>query len=182
MVVPHGRNADAARALEAAFRRIAHEHMADLDVHNERLRVEALDARLWKGRWLTVLITPWCMNLVLLPAAQGEWTSGTGHDRIFYKFPAGDFAFLCGREPEIGEYHACALFSTMGDFVDQDKARETARASLDALFASPVAVANSPDQGVRGQVADGELEADSAQVAKVSLSRRAFLSGGATRR
>ena len=182
MTAPHGPHVDAARSLEASFRRIARERLADLDIHNTHLRVEALDARLWKGRWLTVLITPWCMNLVLLPAAQGEWTSGTGHERIFYKFPAGDFAFLCGREPEIGEYHACALFSTMGDFVDQDRAREAAMAALDALLTSPVAVASPLDEAAKDQATGREPEANSAAVVKTSLSRRAFLSGGMTRR
>ena len=142
--------------------------MADLDIHNSRLRVEALDARLWKGRWLTALITPWCMNLVLLPAAQGEWTSGSGHERIFYKFPAGDLAFLCGHEAEVNEYHSCALFSNMAEFVDQDSARATAAAALDALFQP---AAPSPR----------EETAPPGGAAPPSLSRRAFLGGCRTR-
>lgn len=146
-------------ALESAFRSIARERMDGLDVHNTRLSVEALEPELWAGRWLTVLITPWCLNLVLLPTLTGEWTSGRGHERLFYKFPAGDFAFLCGAEAGVGEYQSCALLSTMGDFVDQDSARATARAAREALLRAPAAMQAAPPD-------------------KAPLSRRGFLSGG----
>ena len=165
MVAPHHRGSPA-RALEAAFRRIEAEAMADLEVHNRQLRVEVLAPRLWKGRWLTVLITPWCMNLVLLPAPGGEWTSGIGQERLFYKFPAGDFAFLCGVEAEVGEYHSCALFSSTADFPDQDCAREAAALALDTLL-----------QAAAAAVMDKAQESAD----KPTLSRRAFLSGGKTR-
>ena len=128
--------------------------MAGLAVHNPRLRIEALDASSWSGRWLTVLITPWCMNLVLLPAAAGPWCSARGHERLFYKFPPGDFAFLSGAEAEVGEYQSCSLFSTMGEFPDQESARATAVAVLDALLrvppaAQPACATREPSQPSR---------------------------------
>ncbi len=49
-------------------------------------------------------------------------------------FPAGVFEFIGGRDPALGDYQACSLFSPMFEFTDQHGARATALAALDALF------------------------------------------------
>lgn len=86
-----------AAQIEAAFRRIGQERMAGLPILNPALRVEVVGVSLWQGCRLAVLITPWCMNLILLPAKDED--SGAGHERLFYRFPSGDFAFLRGARP-----------------------------------------------------------------------------------
>jgi len=146
-----------AERIAAAFRRIERECMAGIPIVNPALRVEVLGASLWQECWLAVLITPWCMNLILLPATDGS----ARQERTFYRFPSGDFAFLRGREPEIGEYHSCALFSPMSQFADQESARAVAEAALVALFA-PAARAERTGHAP----------------AEARLSRRGFLSGG----
>ena len=129
--------------------------MADVPILNPALQVEVVGVSIWQGCPLAVLITPWCMNLVLLPAKDGEAEA----ERTFYRFPSGNFAFLRGSEPEIGEYHSCALFSPMSQFADQEGARAVAEAALAALFVSAAVKA----AGNR---------------AEAKLSRRGFLSGG----
>ena len=129
--------------------------MADVPILNPALKVEVVGLTIWKGSPLAVLITPWCMNLVLLPAKDGKAES----ERTFYRFPSGDFAFLRGSEPEIGEYHSCALFSPMSQFADQEGARAVAEATLAALFAS-----------AGGKTAEVP--------ARAKLTRRGFLSAG----
>lgn len=44
--------------VEAAFRRIDAERMADLPFRNPALRVEAVGFRMHDGQWLGVLVTP----------------------------------------------------------------------------------------------------------------------------
>lgn len=154
---------DAAALIAAAFRRIEQERMAGIAIVNPALRVEVVGLLSWQGCPLAILITPWCMNLILLPAVEEDGSAA--QERRFYRFPSGDFAFLRGREPEIGEYHSCALFSPMAQFADQESARAVAEAALAALFMP--ASATRPERP-----AD-----DDAPPAEARLSRRGFLSG-----
>jgi [NiFe] hydrogenase assembly HybE family chaperone len=122
--------------LVAAFRAIHATRMRGLPFVNERLAVEAVGFRRWHGRWLGVLITPWFMNLVLLPdAADGaHWQSLRPGASAAYEFPAGVFEFIGGSESAVGEFQSCSLFSPVLEFADQATARATAEAALAALF------------------------------------------------
>ncbi len=122
--------------LAAAFRAIHAERMRGLPFVNERLAVEAVGFRRWNGRWLGVLITPWFMNLVLLPdeGPQARWQSLRPGASAAYEFPAGVFEFIGNREDAIGEFQSCSLFSPVFEFADQATARATAEAALVALL------------------------------------------------
>jgi [NiFe] hydrogenase assembly HybE family chaperone len=101
---------------------------------NPALRVEAVGFRRRDGRWLGVLITPWFMNLMLLPDVPASWHHVRYGDTVSYPFPSGVFEFISAREADLGDYQICSLFSPMFDFADQDGARATALAVLTALF------------------------------------------------
>lgn len=160
---------DPSPLLEAAFRRIEAETMAGVPILNPALVVEALGFRRWQGHWLGIVITPWFMNLVLVPGDAGRWQSVGPGARLFRKFPAGDFAFLGSVEPEVGEFQSCSLFSPMAQFADQDSAREVARAALEALQAAPAAPPAAPGR---------EAFADPKQAAlERPMSKREFLGG-----
>lgn len=148
-------------AVEAAFFRIQREQMADVPILNPALSVEAIDFQRWQGHWLGIVVTPWCMSLLLLPGSADNWLSTGENKRRFVRFPAGDFAFLGSAEVELGEYQSCPLFSPMGKFSTQSQATLTARASLIALL-TPVQTAEAAPKT--------EKKAD-----EPSLSRRRFL-------
>lgn len=135
---------DPSRLLEAAFRRIETGSMAGVPMLNPALRVEAVGFGRWQSHWLGVLITPWFMNLVLVPGGTGSWLSAAPGQRLFRKFPSGDFAFLGSEEPEVGEFQSCSLFSPMDRFADQVAAREVARAALEALQREPETARPAP--------------------------------------
>ena len=150
--------------LEAAFRAIRTERMRGLPLVNEALEVEAVGFAPWTAHWLGVLVTPWCMNLVLLPRDPAAWRSVPPGDKLAHRFPAGVYDFVSGREDAIGEYHACSLFSPMFEFADHATARITAEAALQALL--------DPANG------------DDAPQGGATMSKREFLRGaipGATR-
>jgi [NiFe] hydrogenase assembly HybE family chaperone len=150
-----------ADAVEEAFFRIQQEQMADIPILNPVLSVEAIDFQRWQGHWLGIVVTPWCMSMLLVPGSAENWVSTGENKRRFVKFPAGDFAFLGSEEAELGEYQSCPLFSPMGKFSSQSEATMTARASLIALL--------TPAQ--QAQIAPKtEKHAD-----EPSLSRRRFL-------
>jgi [NiFe] hydrogenase assembly HybE family chaperone len=135
---------DPSPRLEAAFLRIARERMAGLPLLNPALRVQAVGFERWQGHWLGALVTPWFLNLVLLPGDAASWRSAADGARLFRRFGAGDFAFLGGCEPEVGEFQSCSLCSPMADFADQASAVETARLALQMLHVEPPKPATGP--------------------------------------
>jgi [NiFe] hydrogenase assembly HybE family chaperone len=160
-----------ARALEAAFRRVLRMQMQDMPMVNPALKVEAVGFRPWADHWLGVLITPWFMNLWLMPRVVAQWQPIGERESRHYVFPAGVFEFIGGRDPALGDYQACSLFSPMFEFTDPANARDTAVAALDALF----------DQASReaGEVA-AKARAGPAPAVR-SVSKRDFLFGSAPR-
>ncbi len=138
--------ADPSPRLEAAFCRIRAETMAEVPILNPALSVEAVGFARWQEHWLGIVITPWFMNLVLVPGSADTWQSVAPGLRLFRKFPSGDFAFLGSVEPEVGEFQSCSLFSPMGQFADQAGAREVALAALAALQDEPAALPQAPTQ------------------------------------
>lgn len=124
---------DPSAALAAAYERIAREHMVGVPILNPALRVQAVDFHPWQGYWLGALVTPWFLNLVLLPRDASARAGRSIGERRFHRFGAGDFAFLASHEPEVGAFESCSLVSPMGDFADQDSACATARAALRML-------------------------------------------------
>jgi [NiFe] hydrogenase assembly HybE family chaperone len=119
--------------LEAAFTRIWKTRMEGLAFLNAALRVEAVGFRAWQGQWLGALVTPWSVNLVLMPG-DGAWPALPFGGERFVVLPAGRYRFIAATDPELGEYHACSLFSPALEFADHETAVATAQAALVALF------------------------------------------------
>jgi [NiFe] hydrogenase assembly HybE family chaperone len=122
------------RALEAEFTEIWHSRMRDVPMVNRNLEVRAIGFRLHEGRLLGVLLSPWFMNLILLPAEGEDWDRLTPGAKEVIAFPSGRYEFTHNTRPMIGGYKACSLFSTMGDFKTQADAVEVAGAVMQALF------------------------------------------------
>lgn len=149
-----------ARGLESTFERIRAERMHDVPILNAALRVEAVGLRQWNGVVLGALVTPWFINLVILPG-DGQWRSARQTESVWYGFPSGRFQFIAGSEPGLGEFHACSLLSPVLEFADHDTARETARVAVESLF-DPSLLGEEPPRP------EGE---------KAAISRRDFLRG-----
>ncbi len=120
--------------LERVFRRIGRERMAGLPLLNQALRVEALGFRRNECGWSGILITPWFMNLMLLPALGVPWPPLAVGKRRPVSLPAGTFEMQGGEEAELGPYLYCPMFSTMSAFADHEIAREIAREVMGHLF------------------------------------------------
>lgn len=144
--------------VEATFRRIQAERMAGLPLLNPALEVAALGFARHEIDWRGVLVTPWCVDLLLLPAT-ADWPVPGPHERVFRQYAAGNFAFLPNYEDGLGDYLICALIHDMKQFPDQETARMTAQACLIALDLAP-----------------GQPQPDAA--APSSSARRKFLSLG----
>lgn len=175
-----------ASVLEEAFRAVYEERMQGLPFINPALSVEAVDVQPWNGHWLGVLITPWFMNLMLLPNA-AAWPALRPGEKCEQSFPAGVFDFIAGREDTLGDYLACSLFSPMFEFDDQETARLTASAARAALFdatnleqtdiALHARLPEEADEAVPEGGAAGPLQVLQ-EALSTSITRREFLQGG----
>lgn len=119
---------------EAAFREIHVGQMRGVPLLNETLEVKAIGFRPHEGRVLGMLVTPWFMNMVLVPGPDEDWSAQVPGAKEIIAFPSGAYEFVGANRPETGPYKACSLFSPMFDFTSMLQASETARAALAALF------------------------------------------------
>lgn len=128
---------DLARKLEAVFGRIERERMEGVPILNPALKVAAIGMQPVGEAWICALVTPWCINLMLLPRTPDDaqaWMRESIGAKVKHVFPAGTFEFICGAEDELGPYRMCSLFSPVLQFDSQEAARATAEAALAALF------------------------------------------------
>jgi len=122
--------------LVARYQAIYQERMRDLPIVNPRLAVEAVGFEQWEDQDLGVLITPWFMNLVLLPDS-GRLSDLPQGDRVECRFPSGPCELTVYHDEDLGSYLAAVLFRTVADFPDQDVARAVAEEALAQLLAEP---------------------------------------------
>lgn len=148
--------AETIRRLEGAFREIHIAQMRGMPIVNDALAVKAVGFRAWNGHWLGALVTPWFMNLVLLPGEGDDWSGLTAGAKELIEFPSGVYEFLYAQRREVGPYKACSLFSPMFEFTTLLQATETASAALTALF-------------------DPEIREDGARTAEIRRLREAEL-------
>lgn len=127
--------------LEATFDRIRVERMADVPILNSAVAVEAVGFEpLGKGdrtdgdELVGVLITPWFMNLMLVPVDPDAPAAESPGETSLRSFPAAEFEFIAGFEEGFGSYRMCSLFSPMFDFADHEAASETAAAVMDGIM------------------------------------------------
>ncbi len=124
----------AADALEQAFNKILNEQMTGIPILNTALKVQALGFQEYQNRVIGVLITPWLMNLVMLPGEDDDWHMLDLGKKQSHKFPSNTYKFMVNEIDGIGKCQAHSLFSPMNEFVNQDHALAAAQSFLDALM------------------------------------------------
>ncbi|MDR3465133.1 MAG: [NiFe]-hydrogenase assembly chaperone HybE [Xanthobacteraceae bacterium] len=117
------------------YRLIGERSMRDLPVYNDSLSVEAVGFELHGEVIAGILITPWFMNVVLLPLDDRLASQRPGAS-FAHGFPVGTLDFTVADIDAVGRIGTCSLFSPMFDFGDIDTARATATAAL-AEIVSP---------------------------------------------
>lgn len=142
--------------LAVRFREIGDAQMRDLPFYNANLEVEAFEfSRFDDDRLIGVLITPWFMNLVILPLEHEAIDTARFGKSSAFTLPGGGVEFRYGGDEVVGAFWAHSLHSPMQKFASQAHARTEARARLGAAMNS------APAEG-----------------RAASPSRRAFLTGG----
>jgi [NiFe] hydrogenase assembly HybE family chaperone len=161
---------DAARRLEAVYARIAATSMSDMPLYNDALNVEAIGFREDGGDILGIVITPWFMNLTLVPGPDSSLRMRPLGEKDSRRYPAGRFDFVHGELDGFGRVLTCSLYSPMFEFDDPAVARAAAEAALEAL-SDPE---NADDVTVPAQ---DERDLGAPPPVAETLDRRAFLRG-----
>lgn len=126
--------------IERCFRAIETERMAGIPILNRAVGVEVVGLNRYQDAWLCILITPWFMNVMLLPASEDREAGvnaslvGAVGSKALVAFPAGQFEMINGFEETIGYYRMCSLFSPMHEFADHESAVLAAQAALASLL------------------------------------------------
>jgi [NiFe] hydrogenase assembly HybE family chaperone len=123
---------DAVNNLANAYRRAALK-VKGMPIYNPTLAIEAVGFREHEGRQVGVMLTPWFMNLTVLPtpADLKIWVDGS---TTRLAFPSGAYDFVVSNLHDVGLIGTCSLFSTMTEFTDHEAAQLAATAVVDALL------------------------------------------------
>src|SRR5450830_399688 len=161
-----------ATRLQAIFENIAATRMIGVPILNPAIHVEAVGFHEWEGRWIGVLVTPWMINLVLMPGVEAPLEPLLQGENKTWRFPSGAYEFMGLNEPELGTCHICPLISPVAEFATHDDALAVAREVAESLFRQ-----TTSDQIRDVELTDGLEEArlKGESLMKRDLSRRDFL-------
>ncbi|EAR61953.1 [NiFe]-hydrogenase assembly chaperone HybE [Neptuniibacter caesariensis] len=112
----------------------ADSRMQDLPVYNKALNIELVGAKALETGFVAVLITPWCMNLILMPEQADKTERLAAGSKKLIGFPSGQYEFIQNELDGVSGFLSCSLFSPMSQFVDQAGAVETAEQVMLQLF------------------------------------------------
>lgn len=125
--------AAAAAELETVYRRIESTAMANVPVLNRALAVQAVGMTRTEAGLACVLVTPWFINLVLLPEALAPSVQPGTKSRV--ALPGGVFEFIQSHHDELGPHRMCSLMSPVFEFEAQADAVAMAEAVLGEILA-----------------------------------------------
>jgi len=143
------------QALEAVFNTVLDTRMRGIPVINAELSVQAVGFSRFNEDWLGVLLTPWFMNLLLLPGPDSTWRELSPGTKFEARFPYGVFEFTLANEAQLGPYALCSLFSPMFQFENQAAALATAQAALQGLLSGSEPRNVSRRDLLRGAIGNG---------------------------
>jgi len=113
---------------------IEKERMQDIPIVNKALKVQAIGFKYWEDHFIGILITPWFMNLMLLPKQDEDWSNLVPGNREEHIFPAKSCTFIVNELEEYGYYKSHPLHSPMFKFDTQQDAVDVAESFFQNLI------------------------------------------------
>lgn len=124
-------------SLEARFGEIDGA-MRGMPIHNPALEVKAIDFRPFASdAWVGVLLTPWFMNVIILPETPTEVALAEIGAKVAIDLPAGKTMFVVGGDNVIGRYLMHSLISPVLGLATQVRAETEARRRFAAMMEPP---------------------------------------------
>lgn len=161
--------------IETAFTRIEQEQMQGIPLLNPMLKVQTLGFQHYGERAVGIIITPWMMNLILLPAEGEDWSGMALGEKQTHRFPASEYKFMVNEFDGIGTCQTHSLYSPMHEFMDQDHAVAAAESFMQTLMVEVEHPDTDPhDEELLGRILRGEetpeVEMDGFALAEAKLN------------
>lgn len=152
--IPHADNP--APQVLAMYRRIWETTMRDLDFVNRALEVDIAGFRRHRGDWVGAVITPWFVNLCVLPGGGELWQDLGAGERVKLPFPVGELEFIADYDPgaEIPAALHCPLLAPVTALQSQDVALRMAMDALETLFTPAAASVEAPPSAMPAASSD----------------------------
>ncbi|MDJ0740106.1 MAG: [NiFe]-hydrogenase assembly chaperone HybE [Gammaproteobacteria bacterium] len=151
----------AAQAFADSFEQVHQSQMQGLPLLNTRLHVETLGFQSYRDRVIGIVVTPWLMNVVMLPGTDDDWSGDELGHKLPQAFPAGSYKFMVNEIDGIGRYLSHSLYSPMREFQSQNHALAAAEAWLrDAMDPERADSGDQVDEELLGKVLRGEETPD----------------------
>jgi [NiFe] hydrogenase assembly HybE family chaperone len=165
---------DPSALLTRFYDRVWREQMHDLPFVNPALSVEAIGFQRYEGDWVGAMVTPWFLNIFLIPGGGTLWRDMPSGEQRTVAFPVGELDFIADNNPNpeapITAYQYCPLMHPVQHLPDQATARQAARDAMAALMRPPP-VPESPAEAAVPEAAPAPAPAEP------KPARRAFLRG-----
>jgi [NiFe] hydrogenase assembly HybE family chaperone len=145
------------RQIEDAFQRIEQEQMQEIPLLNSALQVQSIGFQNYDGRTIGIIITPWMMSLLLLPAENEDWSDLKLGDKTHHRLPANEYRFMVNEIDGIGVCQTHSLYSPMHEFMNQDHAVAAAESFMQTLMVKVEHPVTDPhDEELLGRILRGE--------------------------
>ena len=143
--------------IEQTYHKIHIENMQGIPILNPAINVQALGFQELEGRVLGIIITPWLMNVVLLPNEDEDWSDMQLGDKRPHQFMSKTYKFMLNEIDGIGYCQTHSLYSPMRDFASHDQAVTVAQEFLDKLkVETKLTEEDIVDEDLLGKVMRGE--------------------------
>lgn len=123
--------------LVTRFQQIGVERIFGLPIYNDALNVEAVEFQPCDGGLIGVLITPWFMNIMLLPEDTSPWQTQELGVKVKYKLDSGEHEFVIGEDEEVGRYLFRTVTSPTHCYKKQIAAINSGKKALRTLLTPP---------------------------------------------
>lgn len=123
-----------ATQIEECFNRIHIENMQGIKILNNELDVEAIEFQKFEDRIIGMILTPWMINLVMLPNEEDDWDGRTLGERSKFQFPQQELVMMINEIEGFGYCKTFSLHSPVNDFPNQESARIAAAMFLRDLL------------------------------------------------
>ena len=145
---------DPAVSLEAYCRRLLAAGAVDPAACNGTLQIAAVGFARHAGDWLGVVVTPWCLDLFLLPGGGSLWGDIPAGQRRYVTLPGGTLPFTAVDDLELGPYQHTPLIAPVTALPDMATALRLAREAVATLHgvaaALPSATSATASPGASG--------------------------------
>jgi [NiFe] hydrogenase assembly HybE family chaperone len=96
--------------------------------------VQTVGFQAYEGCTIGIIITPWMMSLILLPAGDQDWKDLKPGETVQHRLPANEFRFIVNEIDDIGLCQTHSLYSPMHEFLNQDHAVVAADSFMQTLM------------------------------------------------